>query len=115
LEIRCHGQPFQLLRGLLRLGRHGTSLRFDAAHIAAARELCTLDCGAVRTRARVASLIAGITLVAIPLSAQADGVAWGIVPSPNSSTSQRNVLYDVSCAGVNDCWAVGWHGSTTGN
>ncbi len=37
-----------------------------------------------------------------------DGIAWTIVTSPNTSTSQRNVLSSVSCASTSDCLAVGF-------
>src|SRR2546422_2007103 len=34
---------------------------------------------------------------------------WSIVSSPNTSTTQSNVLYGVSCASASDCWAVGYY------
>jgi hypothetical protein len=36
-----------------------------------------------------------------------DGVAWSIVPSPNTSSTQGNTLNGVTCASTSDCWAVG--------
>jgi len=43
-----------------------------------------------------------------------DGSAWAIQPSPNTSTAQSNILYDVSCATASDCWIVGYHLGDTG-
>ncbi len=67
----------------------------------------------MRIRALTAALLATVPLLATPLAAGAS-TSWAIVSSPNSSVSQRNVLFDVTCNGVNDCWAVGWHGSVAG-
>src|SRR5262249_24758516 len=36
-----------------------------------------------------------------------DGSSWSIVPSPNTSTSQPNLLRGVACTSASDCWAVG--------
>src|SRR5439155_831432 len=36
-----------------------------------------------------------------------DGTAWTIVTSPNTSTTQSNVLYNVTCVSASECWAVG--------
>ena len=37
-----------------------------------------------------------------------DGTAWAIVSSPNTSTTQRNQLFGVTCvSAAADCWAVG--------
>src|SRR4029077_539499 len=36
-----------------------------------------------------------------------DGSSWAIVSSPNTSATQFNVLYGVTCASASDCWAVG--------
>ena len=41
------------------------------------------------------------------LTASWDGTAWAIVASPNSSASQSNDLYDVSCPNPTHCTAVG--------
>jgi hypothetical protein len=38
-----------------------------------------------------------------------DGTLWTIVPSPNTSDRQTNVLSGVTCASTSDCWAVGNH------
>ena len=38
---------------------------------------------------------------------QWNGTAWSIVPSPNTSTSQANYLYGVSCVTASFCVAVG--------
>jgi hypothetical protein len=37
-----------------------------------------------------------------------DGNAWKIVPSPNTSETQLNVLFAVTCVSSSDCWAVGY-------
>jgi hypothetical protein len=44
-----------------------------------------------------------------------DGTAWSVVASNNSSSSQNNYLYDVTCASAATCWAVGsfFNGSFT--
>jgi hypothetical protein len=36
-----------------------------------------------------------------------DGSAWTLVASPNTSTSDGNFLYGVSCTSSSQCWAVG--------
>ena len=38
-----------------------------------------------------------------------DGTSWAIVSSPNTSTSQSNFLYSVTCGPASDCWAVGYY------
>jgi hypothetical protein len=43
---------------------------------------------------------------------------WSIVTSPNvNDGGQDNIIADVACASDNDCWSVGYHGttSTSGN
>ena len=37
-----------------------------------------------------------------------DGTAWRVVPSPNTSAGESNILYDVSCTPAGVCWAVGY-------
>jgi hypothetical protein len=41
------------------------------------------------------------------LVARWDGIAWAIVTSPNSSTTQSNSLSGVTCVSASACWAVG--------
>jgi hypothetical protein len=41
-----------------------------------------------------------------------NGVLWTVVTSPNTSTTNHNELYDVTCASASDCWAVGYDVST---
>jgi hypothetical protein len=38
-----------------------------------------------------------------------DGTSWAIVSSPNTSTTQSNLLYSVTCGSAPDCWAVGYY------
>ena len=38
-----------------------------------------------------------------------NGTSWEIVSSPNTSTSQSNLLYSVTCGPASDCWAVGYY------
>jgi len=38
-----------------------------------------------------------------------DGTSWAIVTSPNTSTTQSNFLYGVTCGSASDCWAVGYY------
>jgi hypothetical protein len=38
-----------------------------------------------------------------------DGTSWAIVTSPNTSTTQSNLLYGVTCGSASDCWAVGYY------
>jgi hypothetical protein len=40
-----------------------------------------------------------------------NGTAWSIVTSPNTSATQSNRLFDVTCASASDCWAVGFYDS----
>ena len=42
-----------------------------------------------------------------------DGTSWAIVNSPNTSTSQSNLLYSVTCGSTPDCWAVGYYYNTS--
>jgi len=52
------------------------------------------------------------TNVAQTLIEQWDGHTWTLVASPNSSTTQDNVLSSVACASPPQCWAVGSDGQT---
>jgi hypothetical protein len=36
-----------------------------------------------------------------------DGAAWTIVPSPDTSNAQTNVLDAIACTSSSACWAVG--------
>jgi hypothetical protein len=36
-----------------------------------------------------------------------DGTSWAIVSSPNSSNTQHNLLFGVTCASATNCWAIG--------
>jgi hypothetical protein len=38
-----------------------------------------------------------------------DGTSWAVVTSPNTSTTQGNVLYRITCAAASECWAVGFY------
>src|SRR5882757_9162764 len=38
-----------------------------------------------------------------------NGTSWEIVSSPNTSTTQSNLLYGVTCGSTPDCWAVGYY------
>jgi hypothetical protein len=42
-----------------------------------------------------------------PPAAGARGFSWAIVPTPNISPSETNVLAAVTCVSTSDCWAVG--------
>ena len=42
-----------------------------------------------------------------------DGTSWAIVSSPNTSASQSNLLYSVTCGSTPDCWAVGYYYNTS--
>jgi hypothetical protein len=42
-----------------------------------------------------------------------DGTSWGIVNSPNTSSTQFNLLTGVACISAAECWAVGY--SNNGN
>ena len=39
------------------------------------------------------------------------GSGWSIVPSPTPSGSTQAYLYNISCVGAADCWAVGYYNS----
>lgn len=45
-----------------------------------------------------------------------NGSSWSIVNSPNTSSSDGNLLYGATCTSTTDCWAVGqyWSGAGTG-
>src|SRR6267378_824054 len=38
-----------------------------------------------------------------------DGTSWAIVNSPNTSTTEYNHLFGVTCASASECWAVGYY------
>src|SRR5258708_15874476 len=38
-----------------------------------------------------------------------DGTSWSIVSSPNTSTTEANVLLGVTCVSASECWAVGYY------
>jgi len=38
-----------------------------------------------------------------------DGTSWEIVKLANTSTTQSNLLYSVTCGPASDCWAVGYY------
>ena len=42
-----------------------------------------------------------------------NGEAWAIVPSPNVSITQSNLLRSVACTSASDCWAVGSYSDGT--
>ena len=43
-----------------------------------------------------------------------DGTSWAIVNSPNTSATQSNLLYGVTCGSTPDCWAVGYYYNASG-
>lgn len=46
----------------------------------------------------------------------ADSATWSIVTSANTSTTQENVLYGVTCISASNCWAVGeYYDNVSGN
>ena len=44
-----------------------------------------------------------------------DGTSWAIVSSPNTSATQNNLLFAVTCASASDCWAVGYYVNASGS
>ena len=44
-----------------------------------------------------------------------DGTSWAIVTSPNTSATEHNYLYGVTCVSASDCWAVGYYNSEINN
>jgi hypothetical protein len=38
-----------------------------------------------------------------------DGTSWSLVGSPNTSSTEANYLYGVTCVSASDCWAVGYY------
>jgi hypothetical protein len=59
--------------------------------------------------------MSGVVLVLLALFATRSASAtpassgWAIVPSPNTSATQTNILNGVTCASSSDCWAVGYY------
>ena len=43
-----------------------------------------------------------------------DGTSWTIVTSPNTTPTESNLLYGVTCASASDCWAVGFYSPASG-
>ncbi len=43
-----------------------------------------------------------------------NGTSWAIVTSPNTSTTQYNYLFGVTCVSASECWAVGLSGTSLG-
>jgi hypothetical protein len=52
-------------------------------------------------------LSSNATAPAPSISLAPTGPGWSLVTSPNTSTTQYNVLEGVTCASAADCWAVG--------
>jgi hypothetical protein len=44
-----------------------------------------------------------------------DGAAWTVATSPNTATTDNNVLYGITCASASECWAVGFYQSSNSN
>jgi len=55
-----------------------------------------------------------INMVYQTLIEQWDGTSWAIVPSPNTSTTEFNFLFGVTCASASECWAVGYGSDDNG-
>jgi hypothetical protein len=49
----------------------------------------------------------GVGFISQTLIEHWDGTSWSIIASPNTSATQDNVLYGVTCTSASDCWAVG--------
>ena len=45
---------------------------------------------------------------------QWNGTSWTIVSSPNTSSTQVNVLQSVACTSASECWAVGYYDNSSG-
>ena len=43
-----------------------------------------------------------------------NGTSWSVVPSPNTSPAQNNILSAVTCVSASDCWAVGYYRNGSG-
>jgi hypothetical protein len=43
-----------------------------------------------------------------------NGTSWSIATSPNTSTTQNNLLLGVTCPSASQCWAVGYFKNDTG-
>lgn len=54
-------------------------------------------------------LIGGLLANGLPVGASgfAGKFTWSVVPTPNTSASETNVLMAVTCVSSSDCWAVG--------
>lgn len=59
------------------------------------------DCWAIGNRQY------GIGGTAQTLIERWDGNSWSIFPSPNSDSTQENLLYSVACVSSSKCWTVG--------
>ena len=51
----------------------------------------------------------GVETVTQTLIVHWDGTSWSMVSSPNTSASEHNLLYGVTCVSASDCWAVGYY------
>jgi len=49
------------------------------------------------------------------LTARWDGRSWTLITSPNTSSTQSNFLYGVTCTSPLDCWAAGYYYSGSAN
>ena len=63
----------------------------------------------IRVGSAALLLVGGVVIGVLSSSptASASGLAWSIVPSPNTSPAQQNELNAVSCSGPSACIAVG--------
>lgn len=55
----------------------------------------------------------GVEQVTQTLIVRWDGTSWSLVPSANTSATEHNLLYGVSCVSGSDCWAVGYYDTGT--
>lgn len=61
-----------------------------------------------------AAVVAVACMAMFPLVAAAAS-SWAIVPSPNTSPTEHNILNATSCLSAGDCWVVGFYISGGGN
>ncbi len=61
-------------------------------------------------------LASGVVVGALSSSpaASASGFTWSIVTTPNTTTSEINIVVGVTCMSATDCWAVGFASSGSG-
>src|SRR5690242_9033690 len=62
----------------------------------------------------LSALVAVLNFAASVMSAPPPAPGWTIVTSPNTSPTQHNAFFDLTCVSASQCWSVGSHNNAGG-